>query len=130
MSSGTASALISTGPRRARAAAVDAGGFPGSKITEVDAVPLVTVVVVVEVLVVFKTEMAVVVVGCMPRKDEQNGVALCNLSTSMTTTTLAHCCGVRFRASMPLLGAASTDWTARQSAATAERKLRMTARHW
>ncbi len=35
MSSGTASALTSTGPRRARAAAIVAGGLPDSKITEV-----------------------------------------------------------------------------------------------
>lgn len=76
MISGTASALTSTGPRRARAAAVVAGGFPGSKIIEVEAVPLVTVVVVVDVLAVFATEMAVVVVVFIPRKDEQNGVAL------------------------------------------------------
>lgn len=69
MSSGTASALTCTDPRRARAAAVVVGGLPGSKVTEVlalinteiqalksvsrthEAVPLATVVVVVEVLV-------------------------------------------------------------------------------
>lgn len=76
MTSGSESALKSTGPRRARAFWVVAGGFPGTKITEVEAVPLVKVVVVVDVLVVFATETAVVVVGCMPRKDEQKGVAL------------------------------------------------------
>ena len=69
MTSATASALTLTDPRRARAGAVFAGGLPGTKMTDVlpllstrgwavnelrcthEAVPLVTVVVVVEVLV-------------------------------------------------------------------------------
>ena len=69
MTSATASALTSTGPRRARAGTVVAGGLPGTKMTDVlsllstgswavnelrcthKAVPLVTVVVVVDVLV-------------------------------------------------------------------------------
>ena len=113
MTTANVSALSLTGPRRARAGAVVAGGLPGAKMTDVlqmlstgswavnelqcthEAVPLVTVVVVVEVLfksqatgrdgyrarkyvhlVVFTTETAVVVVGRMSRKDEQNGVAL------------------------------------------------------
>ena len=69
MTSALASASISTDPRRARAGAVVAGGLPGTKMTDVlplfntgawlvnellcthEAVPLVTVVVVVEVLI-------------------------------------------------------------------------------
>ena len=65
MTAATASALTSTGPRRARAGAVIAGGLPGRKMADVlsllstgsrelrnthEAVPLVTVVVIVEVL--------------------------------------------------------------------------------
>lgn len=126
MISGTASALTSTGPRRTLAGAVVAGGFPGSKMTEVEAVPLVTVVVMVEVLVVFTTETAVLVAGCMPRKDEQNGVALCSLSTSTTETTSEHCRGVSFRASIPLSGEARTALAANPSAPRIEREARMT----
>ena len=69
MTSATVSTLTSTGPRRARAGAVVAGGLPGTKMTDVlrslskkiwavnqfrrthEAVPLVTVVVVVEMLI-------------------------------------------------------------------------------
>ena len=69
MATATASALSLTGPRRARAGAVVAGGLPGAKMTDFlqmlstgswavnelrcthEAVPLVTVVVLVEVLV-------------------------------------------------------------------------------
>ena len=163
MISGTASALTSTGPRRTLAGAVVAGGFPGSKMTEV--LPLISIESWMvrwrlrhsrscpasysgrsgrsagEVsgiweaslwacmgihLVVFTTETVVLVVGCMPRKDEQNGVALCSLSTSMTKTTSEHCCGVRFRASIPLLGEARTALAANPSAPTIEREARMT----
>ena len=77
-------------------------------------------------LVVFTTETAVVVEDCMPRNDEQNGVALWSLSTSTTKTTSEHCFGVRFRASMPLLGKARTSLVASPSAAAVKRRMRMT----
>ena len=44
----------------------------------------------------------------------------------MTTTTSEHCCGVRFRAFMPLLGEERTERAARQSAVAITRVVRMT----
>ena len=46
----------------------------------------------------------------------------------MTATSFEHCCGVRFRAPMSLVGEASTVCAASQNAAAMERQVRMTRR--
>ena len=76
------------------------------------------------------TETVVVVVGRMLRKDEQKGVALWSLSTSMTVTSVEHCCGVRFRVPMLLSGEANTAWAPSQSAAAIGRVVCMIEEKW
>ena len=44
----------------------------------------------------------------------------------MTLTTFEHCCGVRFRASKPLLGEANVAWVLSQSTAAMETMVYMT----